>query len=62
MSTIRPVRTEEDYDWALAQVAPYFSNEPELGTPESDRFAILVDLICAYEARHYPMPEPDPSI
>ena len=60
MNTIRPIRTEDDYDWALAQVAPYFELEPDLGSEDSDRFLILVDLISVYEARHYPMPEADP--
>ena len=57
MNTLRPIRNEEDYDWALAEIAPYFDREPALGTPDSDRFLILADLIAAYEAGHYPIPE-----
>ncbi|MDQ0467676.1 helix-turn-helix domain-containing protein [Labrys wisconsinensis] len=60
MDNIRPIRTEADYEWALAEVAPYFDREPEPGSPESDRFLVLVDLISAYEEKHYPMPDPDP--
>jgi len=60
MNTLRPIRNEEDYDWALAEIDPYFDREPALGTPDSDRFLILADLIAAYEARHYPMPDADP--
>ncbi len=52
---IRPIRTEEDYDWALAEVAPYFEAVPEKGTAEADRFDVLTDLISSYEAKHYPM-------
>lgn len=26
---IRPIRTEGDYDWALAEIAPYFDDIPE---------------------------------
>jgi len=50
---IRPIRTEEDYDWALAEIAPYFDNVPENGTQEADRFDVLADLIAAYEAKHH---------
>lgn len=50
---IRPIRTEDDLTWALAQVEPYFLNEPKHGTPEADRFDILVGLIQGYEAQHW---------
>lgn len=52
---IRPIRTETDYDWALAEIAPYFDAVPVPGTADADRFDILADLISAYEARHYPI-------
>ncbi|ABL68379.1 helix-turn-helix domain-containing protein [Paracoccus denitrificans] len=57
---VRPIRTEADYQWALAEIAPYFDNQPEPGTPEADRFDVLADLIEAYEDRHHPIPEADP--
>ena len=60
MNDLRPIRNEEDYDWALAEIAFYFDKEPALGTPDSDRFLILADLIAAYEARHYAIPDADP--
>ena len=52
---IRPIRTEEDYDWALAEISPYFDAIPEKGTKEADRFDVLADLISSYEAKHHPM-------
>lgn len=52
---IRPIRNEADYDWALAEITPYFENEPQLGTPESDRFEVLATLIDAYEREHWPI-------
>lgn len=55
MMDIRPIRTEADYDWALAEIAPYFDEVPAPGTTEADRFDILADLISAYEARHHPI-------
>lgn len=57
---IRPIRTEADYDWALAEVEAYFDVEPEPGTPHSDRFLVLTDLISAYEAKHWAIDAPDP--
>lgn len=55
MKNIRPIRTEADYDWALAEIAAYFDEVPPIGTPEADRFDVLADLITAYEARHHPI-------
>jgi HTH-type transcriptional regulator/antitoxin HigA len=60
MMDVRPVRTEDDYDWALAELARYFEREPEPGSPEADRFDVLSELVAAYENRHYPVPEVDP--
>ena len=60
MMNIRPIRTEQDYDWALAEIATYFDTVPEKGTPEADRFDVLTDLISAYEAKVYPMEPLDP--
>ncbi|WP_424140246.1 helix-turn-helix domain-containing protein [Roseomonas chloroacetimidivorans] len=57
---VRPIRNEADYDWALSQVEPYFNNEPDPGSPESDRFEVLVALIEDYEARRWPIGLPAP--
>ncbi|MFM2044606.1 MAG: hypothetical protein RLY86_3182 [Pseudomonadota bacterium] len=57
---IRPLRNEDDYTWALNEIAAYFDNEPEPGTPAADRFDVLADLIAAYEAKHWPIEAPDP--
>ena len=57
---IRPLRTEQDYDWALAEIERYFIDEPAIGIPESDRFDVLSDLIAAYEAKHWPIEPLDP--
>ncbi|MBX3576961.1 MAG: helix-turn-helix domain-containing protein [Rhizobiaceae bacterium] len=56
---VRPIRTEQDYDWALAEISRYFENEPRVGTPDGDRFEVLLTLLAAYEDKHYPMPEVD---
>jgi HTH-type transcriptional regulator / antitoxin HigA len=57
---IRPLRTEADNSWALAEIAPYFAREPEPDTAASARFDILAALIEQYEARHWPIDAPDP--
>jgi HTH-type transcriptional regulator/antitoxin HigA len=56
---VRPIRTEADYRWALAEIELYFDNEPARGTPEADRFEVLADLIEAYEARHWAIEHAD---
>jgi HTH-type transcriptional regulator/antitoxin HigA len=57
---VRPVRNESDYDWALQQVSGYFENPPTKGSPDGDRFEVLLALIGHYEDEHYPMPMVDP--
>jgi HTH-type transcriptional regulator/antitoxin HigA len=56
---VRPIRTEADYTAALADIEQYFDNEPEPGTPESDRFDVLSTLIAAYERERWPIEAPD---
>jgi len=55
---IRPIRTEDDYETALARLEAIWDPQPD--TPEADEFEVLVTLIEAYEARHYPIGPPDP--
>ena len=57
---IHPIRTLGDYKAALREVSACFDNPPEPGTAEGDRFEILLTLLEAYEARHYPIDLPDP--
>jgi HTH-type transcriptional regulator/antitoxin HigA len=56
---IRPLRTEADYDWALTEIDPYFTDPPALDTPAAARFDVLAALIEAYEAHHWPIEPPD---
>lgn len=57
---IRPIHNEADYQTALREVAPYFENEPKPGSPDGDRFEVMLTLIAAYEASHFPIDLPDP--
>ena len=56
--SVRPIRTENDYDAALAEVDALMDAVP--GTAEGDRLDVLVTLIEAYEARHWAIDAPDP--
>lgn len=60
MRDIRPIRSEDDLAWALAEVEKYFDAEPEIGSEEGDRFDVLSDLIEAYENRHHPTAPSEP--
>jgi HTH-type transcriptional regulator/antitoxin HigA len=58
MVKVRPIKTEADYDAALARADRLM--DAEEGTPEADELDVLVTLIEAYEDEHYPMGPPDP--
>ncbi|MCL2021143.1 MAG: transcriptional regulator [Betaproteobacteria bacterium] len=57
---IKPIKTEADYQAALCEISALFDEQPEPGTPEGDRFEILMTLVESFEARHYPIALPDP--
>lgn len=56
--TIRPVKTEEQYREAMAQVQVLW-NCPE-NSPEADLLEVLAILIEQYEKTHYPITSLDP--
>lgn len=55
---IKPIKTESDYQSALAEIERLFDTEP--GTAEGDRLEILTTLVEAYEEQRYDIPQPDP--
>jgi HTH-type transcriptional regulator/antitoxin HigA len=55
---IRPIKTEEDYRAALAEIDRLFDAAPD--TPQGDRLEVLATLVEAYEDKHYSIPAPDP--
>ena len=57
---IRPIHSEADYAWAIQEIGRYFDDEPELGSPDGDRFEVLLTLVGAYETARYPVSSPDP--
>ena len=58
MSEIKPIRSEADYDVALAEVDRLWGARS--GTLEGDRLDVLATLIDAYESEHHPVDPPDP--
>jgi HTH-type transcriptional regulator/antitoxin HigA len=58
--SIRPLRSEADYEAALDEIERYFEREPKLGTPAADRFDLLALLIEDYEKKRWPVEPPDP--
>ena len=55
---VKPIRSESDYDDALAEVAELMDARP--GTRKGDRLDVLVTLVEAYEERHWRIDPPDP--
>jgi len=55
---LKPIRTEADYDAALAEVERLWGAKS--GTPDGDRLDVLATLIEVYEEKHHPMDPPDP--
>ena len=55
---IKPIRQEEDYERALRRVEELWGSPKD--SPENDELDVLVTLIEAYEAKHYPIDQPDP--
>jgi HTH-type transcriptional regulator/antitoxin HigA len=58
MNDLKPIRSEADYQAALAEVERLWGAKS--GTPEGDRLEIVATLVDAYENEHEPMDPPDP--
>ena len=55
---IKPIKTAADYEAALAEIDRLMDAADH--TSEADRLEVLVTLVDAWEARHYPIDDPDP--
>ena len=58
MPEITQVKTEADYDAALARISELLGAEPY--SPEDEELDRLSTLVEEYEDEHYPMDDPDP--
>ena len=55
---IQPIKTEQDYDKALAEIEEFWGAGE--GTENGDKLDILLILVDDYEKIHYPILPPDP--
>ncbi|MDP4530030.1 transcriptional regulator [Alkalimonas delamerensis] len=55
---IKPIKNDADYRAALQEVEALMLAAPD--TAEGEKLDVLVTLIEAYEAKHFPMELPDP--
>ena len=55
---LRPLKTKRDYQAALKEAEKLWNARTD--SKDADRLEVLVLLIQAYEAIHYPIPDPDP--
>jgi HTH-type transcriptional regulator/antitoxin HigA len=55
---IQPIKTSRDYRRTLKEIEGLMM--ARRGTPEGDRLDVLVTLMEAWEAKHYPLDLPDP--
>lgn len=58
MVEVKPIRTEQDYGAALAEIEALM--QARAGTPAGDRLDVLVTLVQAYEEKHHAIEPPDP--
>jgi len=58
MVEVHPIRTEQDYEAALAEIEGLMGARP--GTNDGDRLDVLATLVEAWEAEHHPIEAPDP--
>ncbi len=55
---IAPIKTKRDYRRMLKEIERLMA--AKRNTPEGDRLDVLVTLVEAWEAKHYPLDLPDP--
>src|SRR5437867_4470844 len=55
---IKPIKSKRDYEAALRAIEQLMT--AKRNTPQGDRLEVLVTLVEAYEARHFPLDLPDP--
>lgn len=55
---IKPIKTRKDYEATLKVIEGLMG--AKRNSPDGDRLDVLVTLVEAYEARHFPLDLPDP--
>jgi HTH-type transcriptional regulator/antitoxin HigA len=57
---LKPIKTEEQYDAALARVYELMQTDIKEGSAASDELEVLSMLVKEYETMRYPIPSPNP--
>jgi HTH-type transcriptional regulator / antitoxin HigA len=57
---LKPIKTEDQYNHALARVYELMQKDIKPDTAESDELEILSILVKEFETEHYPVPAPNP--
>lgn len=55
---IKPIKSDADYRAALQEIEMLMMAEPD--SPQGEKLDVLVTLVEAYEAKHFPLDLPDP--
>ncbi len=56
----KQIKTEQEYQEALAETERLIALDPEPGTPEGDRLELISLLVETYEKERFPFEKPDP--
>jgi HTH-type transcriptional regulator / antitoxin HigA len=57
---IKPIHSEADHQAALKEIEKLMDSQSN--TPDGDRLDVFVTLVEAYEAKNFPIPEPDDPV
>ena len=57
---IQPIRTEQDHEAALREIARLMESDPEPGSREADKLEVLATLVEDYERNNHPVGDADP--
>jgi len=57
---LKPIKTEAEYDAALARVYELMQTDVKAGSADSDELEVLSLLVKEYELAHYPVNYPNP--
>jgi HTH-type transcriptional regulator / antitoxin HigA len=60
METIKPIKTEMDYNRAISKINQLLDLNPLPGSMEDNELEVLSTLVESYEDEHYPILPPDP--
>jgi len=56
---MKPIKTDSDYQDALAEIGRLAVKNPAPGTDDADRLEIIATLVEVYEKNQFPIEKPD---